>query len=127
MSEAVSKIKCESCDGYFDPEDGITMYECPECNEVFAKEDVGNHRCPECGSFSSKVSDKCCPDCRDGAKCEPVEAFQCEECDEWFDSQGELDDHYEEEYPEEEEDTGDEDEGIDDDEEGEDETEPVAD
>lgn len=56
--------ECPDCNTVQDdPEPG---YECPKCSNQFMKSE-GNgrgHQCPDCNSFSTKIGDKVCPDCK---------------------------------------------------------------
>jgi peptide subunit release factor 1 (eRF1) len=70
---AAEGYKCEGCDELVsveDAEEAGPLYECGSCGTTFNKEnsqDGDSNRCPDCGLFSGKIADHCCPDCEDSA------------------------------------------------------------
>lgn len=53
---------CDDCDEDLD-EDATIRYECGRCGTEFTREDADGHRCPDCGSFGSRVDGNACPHC----------------------------------------------------------------
>lgn len=78
--------KCQECEHY-DSDVGPALYECSSCGEVFNRDNSadGNHKCPSCGKFGAKRAPESCVECEQG-EVEQVEAYYCEECDEWTES-----------------------------------------
>ena len=57
--------QCEGCEEIFeDDADFQRLYECGECGGIFSYEDVGSHRCEQCGKFAAKLTDRGCPECQ---------------------------------------------------------------
>lgn len=58
-------LKCPGCDHIWTNEDDINepLYECEE-HGLFSRRQTeqGNHQCPECSKFGSKVADVSCPE-----------------------------------------------------------------
>ena len=52
---------CPECEEI--EEEPTTSYECGECGNIFTLEDVGSHRCEDCGRFASKLSNNACTGC----------------------------------------------------------------
>lgn len=57
--------QCEGCEEIFeDNGDFQRLYECGECGSIFSYEDVGSHRCEQCGKFAAKLTENGCPECQ---------------------------------------------------------------
>ena len=97
----ISGWKCEACDHLFeDDSDLVSLYECPECSTIFTRETSftgDGHQCPEDHKFSSKLSDKGCPECNEG-ECEETDLYKCPGCDDLFEDADELAEHYKGEH-----------------------------
>jgi uncharacterized C2H2 Zn-finger protein len=93
--------KCQMCDSY-EKEENISfepLYECSFCGRTFTRSgsyDGESHRCPDCMKFSSKLTDKGCPECMEG-EMEEAEGWECPNCDEIFDREEDFTDHLKEE------------------------------
>ena len=78
--------KCQECDEVTENVDElITLYECGNCGTIFSKEDSYDgcsHKCPDCGKFSSKLTEEGCPECQQGV-CEEYTAGYDEGKEEW--------------------------------------------
>ncbi|MFO1500190.1 MAG: hypothetical protein U1G07_17675 [Verrucomicrobiota bacterium] len=67
--EEEDHFQCEACGETFKTdEEGVSLYECGSCDTRFTRETSlnGNHQCPDCNKFGTKVSDCGCPNCGEG-------------------------------------------------------------
>lgn len=86
--EAVKIYICQSCEEII-PEDRADeagpLYECGDCGTQFTRANSANdnHQCPDCNKFASKLADRACPDCEEGALDEQ-DGFSCGECEALF-------------------------------------------
>ena len=78
-------VKCLSCDAISEEGSGEPLYECGSCGTIFNRNQstYGNHQCPDCNKFASKLASDSCSECEEG-EIEDIRAEYCEECSEWF-------------------------------------------
>lgn len=79
MNNVIVAFRCTEC-AEIQKDDYGPVYECGNCDNRFAREDTGSHKC-ECGKFASKLADHSI-ECGCNAEAEEVMAYQCEACQE---------------------------------------------
>ena len=69
VEENQYRFICNACEEPFeDDRDAVSLYECSEDGTLFTRETsaCGNHQCPDCNKFGSKISNQGCPLCNEG-------------------------------------------------------------
>ena len=84
---------CEECAGVVEADPDDPSYECGSCGEVFLRSESenGNHVCPSCGKFASKLANIACPECKNEVRL--AEVVPCPACNEPYRME-DLGDHY---------------------------------
>jgi rubredoxin len=83
-----TRLKCTECDHLFTEEEpgdvranAEPAYECGNCGQTFTKDDSpsGNHQCPGCNKFASKMDPEwfACPECLAATEGEEVPVITC--------------------------------------------------
>ena len=77
-NEATPGWLCQECGEISEGTAEAPLYECGGCEKIFNRNqtDNGDHRCPDCNKFGSKLADDCCVSCETGV----VDAVVFVEC-----------------------------------------------
>jgi DNA-directed RNA polymerase subunit RPC12/RpoP len=71
-------LKCPDCDHIYESGDGITLYQCGNCDTTFSQNgsaDGAGHQCPDCHKFAAKLGENGCPECEE-VEGEDIMAFE---------------------------------------------------
>lgn len=75
---SVPMLKCPDCDEIFAAGEGVTLYQCGQCDTIFSENgsaDGVGHRCPDCNKFAAKMEGEGCPTCEE-AEGEDIMAYE---------------------------------------------------
>lgn len=83
LSELFTALRCEECHHVFVEADAAEdpVYKCTNCETIFNRGETekGNHKCPNCGKFGSKIAEFSCPSCEHGPH-EEIRGRHCPVC-----------------------------------------------
>lgn len=79
--EVISGWECQECEHISEScQEGVRLYECPECGMKFTNEQgrgKNGNMCPDCGNkFGTKIGENVCEQCGEGV-CEQVDVVSC--------------------------------------------------